>query len=487
VIAMSHVQVHSHVIGGATTGHDGTSTLPVQDPATGEVIAHVARGTVEDGDAAVAAARKALQDPTWARMDPSERGRLLWKLGSLVRAQADALAALETSNQGKPLREAKADILYAAQTFEYYAGLTDKIQGETIPVPGERLNYTLRQPVGVTLHIAPWNFPFQLASRSVAPALACGNTVVLKPASLTPLTALRMGQLGIDAGLPPGVLNVVTGDGATVGAHLVAHPDVDGVYLTGSVETGQQVIQSMGKKLKPFTLELGGKNPNIVFADANLDAAVKGAALGAFMNAGQMCWAGSRILVQASVHEQFLQAFLKRVEGLTVGPGTDKNTRLGPLVSAGQKKRVSEYVEIGKKEGAKLVFGGGAPQESALAKGHYLQPTVFDAVRPDMRIAQEEIFGPVVAVIPFQSYEDAMRIANGTPFGLYAGVWTSSVATAHRAARDLETGMVSINEYPVTFPQTPFASAKNSGIGVEQSLHAVEHYTRLKNVNVKLD
>lgn len=484
---MTQVEVHGHVIAGAVQSGNGRSPLPIHNPATGEVVGHVAKGTVEDADAAVAAARKAFQDPAWAKMDPSERGRLLWKLAGLVRAKADELSALETSNQGKPLREAKADVLYAAQTFEYYAGVTDKIQGETIPVPGERLNYTLREPVGVTLHVAPWNFPFQLASRSVAPALACGNTVVLKPASLTPLTALRMGQLGVEAGLPPGVLNVVTGDGATVGQHLVQHPDVDGVYLTGSVETGQQVIQSMGKKLKPFTLELGGKNPNIVFPDANLENAVKGAALGAFMNAGQMCWAGSRILVHESVHAQFMELFAKRVEGLKVGPGTDKNTRVGPLVSAGQKKRVAEYVEIGKREGAKLVMGGLTPKEPELAKGHYLTPTVFDAVRPDMRIAQEEIFGPVVSVIPFKNYEDAMRIANGTQFGLYAGVWTTNVTTAHKAARDLQVGMVSINEYPVTFPQTPFASAKNSGIGVEQSLHAIEHYTRIKNVNVKLD
>ncbi len=483
---MTQVVIQGHYIGGKPQGADGSGTIPVHNPATGELIANVAKGSTRDADAAVAAARKAFEDPTWRRMDPTERGRLLWRLSELTRQKADELSALETANQGKPLRESKADVLYAAQTFEYYAGVADKIQGETIPVPGDRLNYTLREPLGVTLHIAPWNFPFQLASRSVAPALACGNTVVLKPASLTPLTALKMGELATQAGVPAGVLNVVTGDGATLGKHLVEHADVDGVYLTGSVETGQQVVQSMGKKLKPFTLELGGKNPNIIFSDADLENAVKGCALGAFMNAGQMCWAGSRVLVHESIHDAFMESFIKRVEGLKVGPGTDKNTRVGPMVSAGQKKRAAEYVEVGKREGAKLVFGGSPPKEADLARGHYLTPAVFDAVEPTMRVAQEEIFGPVVSVTTFSDYGEAMRVANGTQFGLYAGVWTKDLSTAHRSARDLASGMVTVNEYPVTFPQTPFASAKNSGIGIEQSLHAIQHYTRIKNVNVRL-
>ncbi|MBI2077707.1 MAG: aldehyde dehydrogenase [Euryarchaeota archaeon] len=480
------VQTWGHFVGGKLSAAGG-ETLDVRNPATGEVIAQVPKGAREDADAALDAARRAFEEPKWRRMDPSERGRILYRLGGLIREKADDLSRLETSNQGKPLRESKADVFYAAQTFEYFAGLCDKIQGDTIPVPGERLDYTLREPLGVTLHVAPWNFPFQLASRSVAPALAAGNTVVLKPASLTPLSAIRLGEIGVQAGLPPGVLNVVTGDGATFGKHLVESTNVDGVYLTGSVETGFQVVQSMGKKLKPFTLELGGKNPNIVFPDANLDNAVKGAALGAFMNAGQMCWAGSRILVHQSVHDAFVEAFKKRVEGLKVGAGNDPNTRLGPLVSAGQRDRVHKYVNVGRDEGAKVVMVGDLPKEGDLGKGAFLTPTIFDAVTPDMRIAKEEIFGPVVGIQTFTDYADAIKQANATQFGLYAGVWTKDLGTAHRAARDLEVGMVSVNEYPVTFPQTPFASAKNSGLGIEQSLYAIDHYTRIKNVSVKLD
>ena len=481
------IQTWGHFVQGKLSQSSGSGTMDVRNPATGEVIAQVPKGTTEDGNAALDAARRAFDDPKWRRMDPSERGRILHRLAALIREKADDLSRLETSNQGKPLRESKGDVLFAAQTFEYFAGLCDKIQGDTIPVPGERLNYTLREPLGVTLHVAPWNFPFQLASRSVAPALASGNTVVLKPASLTPLTALRMGEIGLQAGLPPGVLNVVTGDGATFGKHLVESTKVDGIYLTGSVETGFQVVQSMGKKLKPFTLELGGKNPNIVFPDANLENAVKGAALGAFMNAGQMCWAGSRILVHQSIHDAFVESLKKRVEGLKVGTGTDPNTRVGPLVSTNQRDRVHKYVDVGKKEGATLLFGGDAPSDAELAKGAFLTPTIFDGVTQDMKIAQEEIFGPVVGVQTFTDYADAIKQANATQFGLYAGVWTKDLSTAHKAARDLEVGMVSVNEYPVTFPQTPFASAKNSGIGVEQSLYAIDHYTRIKNVSVKLD
>lgn len=478
----TELQQHGHFIGGKVTGGDATTA--VTNPATGATIAQVAKGTVKDADAAVKAARAAFENPEWAQMDPTARGRLITKLATLIFQNDKDLARLETTNQGKPFREALADVRFAAQTFEYFAGAADKIQGDTIPVPGDRLNYTLRQPLGVTVHIAPWNFPFQLACRSVAPALAAGNTVVLKPASLTPLTALRLGELGQEAGLPDGVLNVVTGPGSSVGSHLVEHADVDGLYLTGSVETGRQVIQSLGKRLKPFTLELGGKNPNIVFPDANLEYAVKGAALGAFLNAGQMCWAGSRVLVHESIHDDFLEAFKERVAGIKAGDGLDKETYLGPLVSAGQKKSVSEYVKVGKDEGAKLVAGGGSPD--GLKDGHFLEPTIFDAVTPDMRIAREEIFGPVAAVMTFKDYADAIKIANGVEFGLYAGVWTKDLSTAHKAARDLDVGMVTVNEFPVTFPQTPFASAKQSGLGVEQSLLALDHYTRVKNVNVRL-
>lgn len=481
----TELQQYGHFIAGAM--RDGDATTEIKNPATGETIAQVPKGTADDADAAVDAARDAFADPEWRRMDPTARGRVLLKLAQLIFQNDKDLAKAETTNQGKPFREALADVRYAAQTFEFYAGACDKINGETIPVPGNRLNYTLREPLGVTAHIAPWNFPFQLASRSVAPALAAGNTVVLKPASLTPLTAIRMAQLGHEAGLPEGVLNVVTGPGGELGNRLVGHSGVDGVYLTGSVETGKQVVQEIGAShIKPFTLELGGKNPNVVFPDANLEYAVKGCALGGYMNAGQMCWAGSRILLHESIHNDFLDAFQARVESLRMGSGLEKETYLGPLVSAGQRKSVEEYIKIGKKEGAVLVTGGNVPKDKDLKGGHFLKPAIFDQVTPDMRVAQEEIFGPVTSVMTFTDYDDAIRQANAVDFGLYAGVWTKDLATAHSAARDLEVGMVTINEFPITFPQTPFASAKQSGIGIEQSLLALDHYTRVKNVNVRI-
>lgn len=466
--------------------HEARQHDDVHDPATGEVIAKVPRGDAAAATHAVEAAQKAFEGPAWAEMDPSQRGRLLWKLGALVRENLNPLAELETLNNGKTLRESKGDMNYVAWTLEYYAGLADKLQGETIPVPGKRFDYTLREPLGVTSHIAPWNYPLLLAVRSVAPALCAGNTVVLKPASLTPLTALRFGELGKAAGLPDGVLNVVTGPGGQVGDVLATHDAVQSVSFTGSVEVGKKVAEQASAKVKHVTLELGGKSPLLVFPDADPEKASKAVQYGIFANAGQMCWASSRLLVHEKVHDEVLQRVKKIADSLKLGPGMKDDTQMGPQVSRGQQQVVLDYIEKGKAEGAKLVAGGSPPMEKELAKGAFVRPTVFDGVSQDMAIARDEIFGPVLAVSSFRDWDDAVKQANATAYGLQASIYTKDVSTALLTARALNVGMVSINEGPVTFPMTPFGGVKDSGVGREQGVQAAYGYTRTKNVIVRL-
>lgn len=473
-------------VDGAWVAASDGKTKPTTNPFDQSVLAHVPAGTVDDARQAVSAAERAFHASEWADMDPTERGRLLRKIGALIAERSTELAKVETSDNGKTFREAKGDILYAAQTFEYYGGLTDKIQGSTIPVPGPRFNYTRREPLGVTVHIVPWNYPFQLATRSIAPALAAGNTVVAKPASQTPLSLLRLAKIMEEAGVPKGVFNVITGSGATLGPELVRAKETAAVVLTGSVPTGQEVLKEAAQKIVPVTLELGGKSPNIVFPDANLDRAVKGAAFGIFMNAGQMCWAGSRLLLHESIHDDFVQKLAAFAGSWKLGNGAEKDTRMGPLVSEGHLKSVLEYVDVGKSEGATLVSGGARPDDAALAKGNFLSPTIFTDVSPKMRIAREEIFGPVLSVMKFGDDDEALKIANDIDFGLYAGVWTKDLNRAHHFAAKLEAGQVAVNEYPVTFPQTPFGGFKQSGIGSEQGLTGLEFYTRLKSVMVNL-
>ena len=457
------------------------------DPATNAPVAEVASGGAEDAKAAVEAARAAFENPEWRGMDPSKRGRLLYQLGQAVRDAFEEIARLESLDVGKPIREAKGDAAFVYKTLEYWAGMADKVQGETIPVPGARLSYTLREPVGVTVHIAPWNYPLTLAVRGIAPALATGNTVVLKPATITPLTALKFAELCERVGVPPGVVNVVTGPGSTVGRALAEHPDVGAITLTGSLETGRQILQMAAKHVTPVTLELGGKNPNIVFPDADLDRALKSVLFAAYQNAGQMCWAGSRLLVHESIHADFVKKVAERAAKMRLGPGLKEDSQMGPVVSREQERNVLSCVEVGTSEGARLLVGGAKVADGELAAGNFVTPAVFDGVTPDMRVAREEIFGPVLAAMSFRTTDDLIDAANAVEFGLAAGVWTKDLKTAHTVAAKLEVGMVSVNEFPLTFPQTPFVGWKHSGLGHEQGLEAVRFYTRIKSVNVNLE
>ena len=481
------IQDQGHYIAGKWVSAGSRAHTEVLDPATNRPIARAAAGTKEDVNVAVEAARSAFESPEWRDLDPSKRGRHLWLLGQQLRDHFEDLSRLESLNVGKPLREAKGDVAYVYKLFEYYAGLADKIQGDTIPVPGSRLDYTLREPLGVTAHIAPWNYPLLLASRGIAPALAAGNTVVLKPATLTPLTALRLGELASAAGFPPGVMNVITGPGRSVGEALANHPDVDSVTFTGSTETGKQLLRIVSDRVIPTTLELGGKNPQVVLPDAKMDRAVRGALWGAFQNAGQMCWAGSKLLLHQDIASSFLAKLKDQTEKLRIGPGLKDDVQMGPLVSREHAANVAKAIDEGVSRGAKVLAGGHRPEGPDLKDGNFLQPTIFEDPPAESRVAREEVFGPVLAAFRFTDLDEAIGRANDTPYGLSAGVWTQDVAKAHAVAKRLQAGMVSINEYPVTFPQTPFLGWKQSGLGLEQGVDAVLFYTHVKNVLVNLE
>lgn len=456
------------------------------NPATNESLAEVAQATREDIDGAVSAAGRALKSKDWAQMDPSERGRILFRIGSLIRDRQEELARLESLDNGKTLRESRSDVAYTIRTWEYFAGLADKIEGRTVPVPGLRFDYTRWEPLGVTAHIVPWNYPLVLGCRGMAPALAAGNTVVVKPSSSAPLTTLKLGEIASEAGLPAGVLNVVPGSGSEAGSCLASHRDVDSITFTGSRETGIEVMKRAAEHITPIILELGGKCPNIVLADADMERAMRGVLRGIFTNAGQMCWAGSRLLIQDSIQDTFLESLKAATEAIVLGPGTDEKSHMGPVISEGQVERVLRYVETGLDEGANLVTGGGRVETAPLSKGNFVQPTILREVTSDMTVAQEEIFGPVLSVLSFGDLKEALEIANRTEYGLCAGIWTRDLSTAHRLANGLEAGIVSINEYPISFPQTPFGGFKESGIGHEQGIDAVYSYCRVKNVNVNL-
>jgi acyl-CoA reductase-like NAD-dependent aldehyde dehydrogenase len=474
------------LIGGEWRDAAGGRTMPVVNPATEQVIAEVASAGPDDVDAVVAAARAALTGP-WGRLSARERGRLVWKLGERLMQQADEVARLETLHNGKPISESRhVEIPMAAECLQYFAGWADKLHGETVPVGGgSHLVYTLREPIGVVAAIVPWNFPLLLAVWKVAPALATGNTVILKPASQTPLTALMLGEMAREVGLPPGVLNVITGSGAIVGQALVEHAGIDKVAFTGDTSTGRGIMRSAAGTLKHVTLELGGKSPNIVFADADLEAAVRGATMGIFYGKGEVCAAGSRLLVDRSIKDQFIARVAERAKKMVPGDPLDPKTRLGAISSKGQLERVLRYVETGKTEGASLVAGGGRV-DIGTGKGYFMQPTVFADVTPEMTIAREEIFGPVLAAIEFADVDEAIARANDSVYGLAAGVWTRDIKKAHYVASRLKAGTVWVNTYNVYDTAAPFGGYKQSGFGREMSRHALDYYTQVKAVWVDL-
>jgi len=452
------------------------------DPATEEVIASVAEADERDIDRAVAAARRAF-DGAWGRMRAADRGLILMRLADLIERHAEEIALLESRDAGKPIAAVqRQDLPAAIDTLRYYAGFADKINGQVIPARPNAFTYTVREPVGVVGAIVPWNFPLMIGMWKIAPALACGCTVVLKPAEITPLSALRIGELALEAGVPPGVLNIVPGFGKTAGRALVAHPDVDKVTFTGSPAVGREILAGAAGNLKRVTLELGGKSANVIFADADLDAAVKAAASGIFFNTGQVCSAGSRVLAQAEIYDEVVERLAARAKAIRVGPPADRGTAMGPIVSQAQMQRVLDYVEIGVKEGAALVTGGSRIGN----RGYFVSPTVFADVAHDMRISQEEIFGPVVSVVRFTDEDDAIAKANGTRYSLAAGVWSRDIGRVQRFARRARAGTVWINTYGYTDIRLPWGGARDSGYGREHGDAAIENFTEPKAVWMSL-
>lgn len=465
----------------------GETTLTSSNPADGTELYTALAGDERLVDEAVRAARRALEHGPWRRWPPEQRERLLWAIADALESNADLLAYLETLDNGKPLAAARGDVRDAARWFRYYAGWPSKLTGQTIPVnAADHHVYSVRQPVGVCGLIIPWNYPLGMAAWKLAPALACGCAVVLKPAEQTPLTALLLAELITEAGAPPGVVNVVVGDGS-VGAALVRHPDVDKIAFTGSTEVGKEILGAAGgSRMKRVSLEAGGKSPNIVFADADLAVAKAGAAFATFHNLGQDCTAGTRLFVAAPVFDEVVDHVSTVARSLIVGPGTDDRSDLGPVISEEQRRRVLEYVEIGRSEGAHVVVGGGPAVGPDVDAGHFVQPTVLTGVDAGMRVCREEIFGPVVAIQRFESEQEAVRLANDTSFGLGAGIWTTDLATAHRVAAAVTAGTVWINTYNTVEPAVPFGGFRDSGIGREHGWSAIELYSEVKSVWVNL-
>ena len=472
------------LIGGTRTGAHAGRTLEVYDPSTGRAFTEVPRGDVGDVDAAVAAAREAHEDRRWSGLRPGKRTDVLFKLGELIKRNIPELSQLESLDAGKPVKISSGEMWLAGETFRYYAGWPTKMYGETNPTDDNHFVYSLREPVGVCAGIIPWNFPLVMAAYKVAPALAFGNTIVLKPAEQTPLTALRLAELCLEAGVPEGVVNVVTGFGHEAGHALAGHPDVDKVAFTGSTEVGRKILHASEGNLKRVSLELGGKSPNIVFPDADLRKASKGSMLGVFLNSGQVCTAGTRILVDKDIHDEFVSSLIDATSKMKLGPALDEDSALGPVVSAEQLERVTGYIDIGKTEGAEVATGGEV--SSDLGDGYFVQPTVFTGVRNDMRIAQEEIFGPVAAVIEVDDVDEAIAVANDTIYGLAATVWTNDLSKAHRVARGIRAGTVWVNTTGLYDPATSYGGFKQSGFGRELGRHSMDIYTEMKSVWVNL-
>jgi aldehyde dehydrogenase (NAD+) len=482
------VPQHKLFINGRWEDSNCKTSIDVINPATGELLTTVPDGDSCDIDRAVAAARASFVKKSWRGMDPSKRERIIWNIGELLVKHRTELATMISQENGKTLREAAgADVMSAADCFRYYAGWVRKTYGDTIPVDGPYFNYTLREPMGVVGAIVPWNFPLQIAAWKVAPALACGCSVVLKPSEWTPLDALKLAEIAMEAGLPEGVLNVVTGYGPTAGEALALHCDVDKIAFTGSVATGRKLLQASAvSNLKRVSLELGGKSPNIIFPDADFEPALKSSLWGIFANKGEMCSAASRLLVHEEVHDRFVGQLAERAKKLRVGDPMDPASQMGAQISARQMERILDYIESGVQEGAKVLAGGGRDTDGEKAKGFFVKPTVFSEVKPEMKIAQEEIFGPVVSAIRFKDADEAVRIANDTIYGLAAAIWTRDIRLAHRMASEVQAGSVWINAYNAFDSGSPFGGYKQSGFGRDLGAYALEQYTNVKSVWVAL-
>jgi aldehyde dehydrogenase (NAD+) len=478
----SRTETHKLFIDGRSLPASSGATIAVVDPASEEVIASVAQATPADIDRAVRSARAAL-DGHWGSLEPKQRGDLLYDLSRALEADGEEFAQLETRNTGKPLHRSRREVRSTVRYFRYYAGAADKIHGESIPLGSDYIDFTLREPLGVTAHIVPWNAPLNMVGRSVAPALAAGNTTVIKPASQTPLTALRLAALSAAVGFPPGVINVVPGRGDQVGDHLCRHPDIDAITFTGSVETGRLVMHAASDHIKPLILELGGKSPSLILADADLDLAAREVINGIYANTGQFCNASSRVIVDHRVKPDLVERLVRAAEQLRVGPGVD-DPDMGPLISAAQQQRVLGYIDLGVGEGAEVLTGGGRPP--SLSHGYFVAPTVLDRVDPTSRVAREEIFGPVLAVLTIDDEEQALHVANDVPYGLAAGIFTNDINRALRLAKGLKAGQIYINEYFAGGEETPFGGYKQSGFGREKGLAALDHYTQIKNVAIRI-